>query len=118
MADLSRIRVRTMVSESDIGKVRPGQEATVLADAYPQRTFQGLVEKIEPQAVVQQSVTMFPVLVSISNEAGLLLPGMNGEVSMLVDQRSQVLAGPGDARPSVRELSAGSCPRPTETDTP
>jgi len=90
--------------ESDVGNVRVGQPASVTVEAFPQRTFQGLVEKIEPQAVVQQSVTMFPVLISISNEAGLLLPGMNGEVSMLVDQRSQVLAVPVDAVRSVREL--------------
>jgi len=106
MADLSRIRLRALVSETDIGGVRPGQAATVTVDAFPQRPFQGQVEKIEPQAVVQQSVTMFPVLISISNEDGLLLPGMNGEVSMLVDQRMGALAVPLDAVRSARELPA------------
>src|SRR6185436_17532447 len=67
MADLSRIRVRGLVSETDIGNVHPGQAATVTEEAFPQRTFTGSVEKVEPQAVVQQSVTMFPVLISISN---------------------------------------------------
>ena len=57
--------------------------------------------------MVQQSVTMFPVLISISNEQGLLLPGMNGEVTMLVDERDDVLAVPLDAVRSVRELSTG-----------
>ena len=106
MADLSRIRLRALVAETDIGNVRPGQPATVTVDAFPQRPFQGQVEKIEPQAVVQQSVTMFPVLISISNQDGLLLPGMNGEVSMLVDQRNGVVAVPIDAVRSVRELPA------------
>jgi HlyD family secretion protein len=104
MADLSRIRLRALVSETDIGSVRPAQSATVTVDAFPQRTFEGAVEKIEPQAVVQQSVTMFPVLISISNERGLLLPGMNGQVAMLVDRRDNVLAIPLDAVRSVREL--------------
>jgi HlyD family secretion protein len=106
MADLSRIRLRALVNETDIGNVRPGQAATVTVDAFPQRPFQAQVEKIEPQAVVQQSVTLFPVLISISNEGGLLLPGMNGEVSMEVDQRNGVLAIPLDAVRSVRELPA------------
>jgi hypothetical protein len=53
---------------------------------------------------VQQSVTMFPVLISITNEEGLLLPGMNGEVSMQVDHREDVLAVPLDAVRTVREL--------------
>jgi HlyD family secretion protein len=106
MADLSRIRIRALVAESDVGNVRPGQVATVTVDAFPTRTFQGTVEKIEPQAVVQQSVTMFPVLISISNEEGLLLPGMNGEVSMLIEQREDVPAVPVDAVRSARELPA------------
>lgn len=106
MADLRLIRIRALVNESDIGGVRPGQEATIQVDAYPRRSFQGQVEKIEPQAVVQQSVTMFPVLVSISNEEGLLLPGMNGEVTVLVQQRDYVVSVPLDAVRSVREVPA------------
>jgi HlyD family secretion protein len=106
MADLSRIRIRALVAESDVGNVRPGQSATVTVDAFPNRTFQGTVEKIEPQAVIQQSVTMFPVLISISNEDGLLLPGMNGEVSMLIEQRQNVAAVPVDAVRSAREMPA------------
>jgi multidrug resistance efflux pump len=66
--------------------------ATVTVDAYPDRPFRGTVEKIEPQAVVQQSVTMFPVLITISNVEGLLKPGMNGEVSILIDRRDNVVA--------------------------
>jgi HlyD family secretion protein len=106
MADLSRIRIRALVSETDIGNVRPGQEASVAVDAYPQRPFRGTVEKIEPQAVVEQSVTMFPVLVSIDNEQGLLMPGMNGEVTMMVDERDGVIAVPTDALRSAREIAA------------
>ena len=104
MADLSRIRLRALVSETDVGNVRPGQVATVTVDAFPNRSFEGQVEKIEPQAVVQQSVTMFPVLISIANEGGVLLPGMNGEVTMVVDKRENVVAVPVDAVRSVREV--------------
>lgn len=103
MADLDQVRVRALVNETDIGQVRPGQEATVTVDAYPDRPFRGVVEKIEPQAVVEQSVTMFPVLVSLSNRERLLLPGMNGEVSVLIDRRENVLAVPNDAIRSPRE---------------
>ena len=106
MADLLRVRIRALVSESDIGSVRSGQTATVRIDAYPTRPFEGQVEKIEPQSVVQQSVTMFPVLVSISNQEGLLLPGMNGEVTLLVQERTNVVSVPLDAVRTVRELAS------------
>lgn len=104
MADLGRIQVRALVSETDIGQIRPGQSVTVTMDAYPDRPFSGTVEKVEPQAVVQQSVTMFPVLVAVRNDSGQLLPGMNGEIAVLVAQRDDVLAVPVDAVRSAREL--------------
>jgi HlyD family secretion protein len=104
MADLSKVRVRTLVNETDIGKIRPGLSATVTVDAFPDRPFIGTVEKIEPQATIQQSVTMFPVLVSIDNRARLLMPGMNGEVSIQVERRDNVLAVPNDAVRSMNEV--------------
>ena len=75
MADLGLVQVRTLVDETDIGKIQPGQRATVTVDAYPNRPFEGTVLKIEPQATTEQNVTMFPVLVRIDNRAGLLRPG-------------------------------------------
>jgi HlyD family secretion protein len=106
MADLKQVRVRALVNETDIGKVRPGQSATVTVDAYPDKPFVGTVEKIEPQATIQQSVTMFPVLISINNQAGLLMPGMNGEVSVEVERRDNVLAVPNDAVRSMNEVAS------------
>lgn len=103
MADLSKVRMRALFNETDIGSVQPGQEATVTVDAYPDRPFRGTVEKIEPQAVVTQSVTMFPVLINLSNADGLLKPGMNGEASVLVDRRENVVAVPNDAVRTTRE---------------
>ncbi len=106
MADLSKVRIRALFNETDIGQVRPGQTATVTVDAYPERRFVGIVEKIEPQAVIQQNVTMFPVLVTLENSEGLLKPGMNGETNVMVEQRSAVLSVPNDAVRNPREAAA------------
>ncbi|MCE9602529.1 MAG: efflux RND transporter periplasmic adaptor subunit [Gemmatimonadetes bacterium] len=105
MADLTKVRARALVNETDIGQVRPGFEATVTVDAFPDRQFRGTVEKIEPQAVVQQNVTMFPVLVSLDNREGLLMPGMNGEVAIVAERRENVLTIPNEAIRSVREAA-------------
>jgi HlyD family secretion protein len=106
MADLGVVRIRALFNETDIGNVHPGEPANVTVDAYPDRRFGGVVEKIEPQAVVQQNVTMFPVLVNLQNNEGLLKPGMNGEVSVLIDERDGVLAIPNDAIKNPREAVA------------
>lgn len=105
MADLNRIQLEALVGETDIGNVWAGQSATVTVDAFPNRPFRGRVLKIEPQAQVQQSVTMFPVLIAIENENGLLLPGMNGEVTIAIAQRTNVTAVPLDAVRTMRELN-------------
>jgi HlyD family secretion protein len=97
MADLSLVQVRTLVDETDIGAIRPGLQATVTVASYPRRPFAGTVLKIEPLAVTEQNVTMFPVLVRIENREELLRPGMNCEVEIHIDQRDSVLAVPNSA---------------------
>lgn len=106
MADLTHVQLRAWVSETDIGQVKPGQKVTVTVDAYPTRTFEGTVLKIEPMAVVQQAVTMFSVLVSLPNADRSLLPGMNGQAVIAIKDRREILAVPMDAVRSRREVVA------------
>jgi HlyD family secretion protein len=108
MADLSRVRVRAHFNETDIGSVQPGLPATVTVDAFPDAPFRGVVEKIEPIAVVQQSVTMFPVLIALDNAERKLKPGMNGEVAVRLDDRSDVLAVASDAIRTLREAESNA----------
>jgi HlyD family secretion protein len=108
MANLNLVQVRTLVDETDVGKVQPGQRATITVDAYPNRTFEGTVLKIEPQAQTEQNVTVFPVLVRIHNEEGLLRPGMNTEVEIHVGQREGVLAVPNAALRTPRDVSSAA----------
>ena len=105
MADLSKVRMRSFVNETDIGNVKPGQTATVTVDAYPNRRFVGIVERVDPQAIVQSSVTMFPVLVSLNNSDGALKPGMNGQVVMDIIRKDNVLAVPSDAIRNSRDAA-------------
>jgi HlyD family secretion protein len=91
MADLADMQVRTLVDETDMGLLEAGLEATVTVEAFPDRNFQGVIQKIEPQAVVEQNVTMFPVIVSLDNRSGLLKPGMNAEVVIQIDEARNVL---------------------------
>jgi HlyD family secretion protein len=109
MADLSTVQARALVDETDIGQVKPGQPAEVTVEAFPGRVFRGQVEKIEPQAVVEQNVTMFPVIVRLANPERLLKPGMNAEVSVEIANRTDVVAVPNSAVVSLRDAaSAGT----------
>jgi HlyD family secretion protein len=106
MADLSRVRMRVTVDEVEMRDVRVGEQATVAVDAFPNRTFRGTVEKIEPQAGVDQGVTFFPVLVSISNTDKALMPGMNGVVTIQAQTVKNVVAVPIDAVRTTKELGS------------
>ncbi len=97
MADLREVQVRMLVDETDIGRLNPGMPAEITVEAYRDRTFRGEVLKIEPQAVVEQNVTMFAVLTRISNEDDLLLPGMNADVEVVIGRQDNVLALPNSA---------------------
>ena len=108
MANLDNMRVRTLVDETDVGKLEAGLPATVSVEAYPDRDFQGYIEKIEPQAIAQQNVTMFPVIVLLDNRAGFLKPGMNAEVEVLVDERVETLAVPNNAIVQPQEVQAAA----------
>ena len=108
MADLSLVQVNTLVDETDIGKIIVGQPASITVDAYPNRPFDGVVLKIEPQATTNQNVTMFPVLVRIQNKEGLLRPGMNADVEIHVGRRDNVLAVPNAALRTQRDVSSAA----------
>jgi len=108
MADLDTIQVRALVDETDIGKIATGPEATVRVQAYPNRSFHGRVVKIEPQATVQQNVTMFPVLIQIGNPEHLLRPGMNTEVELSVGERHDVVTIPNAALRTQRDVASAA----------
>ena len=109
MADLSHVQVRMLVDEVDIGKIQPGERAAVNVAAHQNRPFEGVVVKVEPQAVAEQNVTMFPVLIDIENRQRLLKPGMNAEVEVIIAQRADVPAIPNAALRTEEDIfAAGS----------
>jgi len=103
IADLGKLLDSALVNENDIGQIKEGQDVTVSVSAYPNRPFHGTVTRISPEAIIQQSVTMFPVLVSLDNSEGLLLPGMNSDATIGITQLLGVVSVPNDAIASPQE---------------
>jgi HlyD family secretion protein len=108
MADLSSVQVRTLVDETDIGKITPGLPAVVTVTAFPNQPFTGQVLKVEPQASADQTVTTFAVRIVLGNENGLLKPGMNADVAILITERKDVLAIPTNALRTDRDLATSA----------
>ena len=108
MASLDTVQVRALVDETDIGLIRPGMPVTTVVAAYPNRPFKGEVLRIGAEAVVEQNVTMFPVLARIPNSGGLLRPGMNAEVEIHIGEARNALAVPYNALRPPDELASAA----------
>ena len=94
MADLSKVRVRALVDEIDVGKVSIGQTVSIKVAADRDKEFFGIVSKIEPLARIEQNVTTFPVLIDINNDENLLLLGMNTDVVIEILKQEVSLSVP------------------------
>ena len=95
--DLSRLQVDAYVDETDIGKLRVGQEATFNVDAFPDKEFGGRVTAIYPKAIIQQNVVTYDVVITIDNREGLLRPDMTTNTTITVAKRERVVAIPNQA---------------------
>lgn len=108
MASLATVEVRSLVDESDIGRIKPGMPVSITVDAYPNRNFEGEVLRIGAEAVVEQNVTTFPVLVRIANREGLLKPGMNADVEVRIAEARGVLTVPNTALRDAADVTGAS----------
>ncbi|OGU43611.1 MAG: hypothetical protein A2X68_06325, partial [Ignavibacteria bacterium GWC2_56_12] len=97
IADMNEVYVETNVDEVDIGKVREGQEATVIADAYPEDRFTGQVERISPLGKTQQNVTTFNVITLVRNRDDKLKAGMSTSVDIEIFNQRNVVLVPNEA---------------------
>ncbi len=74
VADLSRLWIEANLFEKDLGRVKPGAEATVTVDAYPGESFQGKLTYIA--AVVDKETRTVQARVEVANPGGRLKPEM------------------------------------------
>jgi HlyD family secretion protein len=95
--DLREMRVRAAVDEADIGKVREGQAATFVVDAYPDTVFAGTVEQVRLQPKVTQNVVTYDVILRAGNPDLKLMPGMTANLTLVVERRDDVLRAPAAA---------------------
>ena len=90
--DLSSVKISIDVDETEIALVKTGQKATVTADAV-EGEFEGVVTKVPVDGVNENGVTTYTIEIQIENY-GDLLPGMNVDVEIVVEEADNVIAVP------------------------
>ena len=94
IVDLNRLEIYAYVDETDIGKIKPGLNATFTVDSFPDKDFNGKVTAIYPKATIQDNVVYYITVISIENPEGKLKPDMTVNATILLNKREHVLAVP------------------------
>ena len=92
--DLTKMQVDTNVSETDIGRVELGDQATFTVEAYPQITFLGRVTQVRKAPITVQNVVTYDAVIGVDNPKLLLLPGMTANAKIITARRDGVLRVP------------------------
>jgi HlyD family secretion protein len=96
-ADLTKMQVVANLDESDVGRIRPGQEVSFRVDAYPTDTFHGAVSQVRLNPLVQQNVVTYATVIDVPNDELKLKPGMTANVNIEIARRTNVLRVPNAA---------------------
>ncbi|MFI4938901.1 MAG: HlyD family secretion protein [Burkholderiales bacterium] len=92
MADLDHVWLRAYLNETDVGKVRLGQIATITTDTYPGKQFQGRLSFISskaeytPKSVethAERITLVYRVKIDIDNAAHVFVPGMPADARLV-----------------------------------
>jgi HlyD family secretion protein len=116
-ADLTKMQVSANIDESDVGRVRPGQNVTFRVDAYPGVDFLGMVAQIRLNPIVVNNVTTYATMINVPNDDLRLKPGMTANLKVQIAKRSDALRVPNTAlrfRPTSDMFAALNQPVPPE----
>lgn len=91
LADLDHMWLRAYINETDLGRIRWGQEATIRTDSFPGKTYKGRISFISPRAeftpksvqTYRERVTLvYRIKVDVDNPNHELKPGMPADAEI------------------------------------
>lgn len=95
--DLRAMQVNTSVAEADIGAIKSGMTARFYVDAWPNRTYIGIVREVRLLPDEESNVVTYDAVVDVPNEDRSLLPGMTATIDFVVEEREDALSIPNAA---------------------
>jgi len=96
-ADLTKMQVNANIDETDVGRMRPGQEVNFTVDAYPTDNFRGMVKQVRLNPTTVQNVVTYSTVIDVPNPDYKLKPGMTANVTIQIARRDNVLRIPNAA---------------------
>ena len=84
--DLTKMQVQANMDEADVGGLAEGQRVTFTVDAYPELTFDGVVQQIRLNAVTTSNVVTYTVIIDAPNPDKKLFPGMTANITVIINE--------------------------------
>ncbi len=97
LADRERMILKGEVDETEIPKIKKGNESIIKVDALPEREFEGIVETVGGLPLstsLQEGSALFPIEVIFLEKDSLLMPGMNATCEIITQKKKEVLRVP------------------------
>jgi membrane fusion protein, macrolide-specific efflux system len=89
-----RLVVKAQFDETDIGRVRIGQDAVIVLDAYPDIRLTGIVDHIAYESEIINNVTIYNVDILIAEIPRILRSGMSVTVELIEKKSEAVMTLP------------------------
>jgi HlyD family secretion protein len=105
--DLTKMQVVTNTDEADVGKLKPGMDASFTVDAYPGETFHGTIRQVRLAATTVQNVVTYNAVIDVANPDLRLKPGMTANVKVVIEKVDNMLRLPNAAirfRPTLTDM--------------
>jgi HlyD family secretion protein len=106
LADLDHIWLRAYIAETDLGRIRWGQDATITTDTYPGKQYHGRISFISPsaeftpksvQTYTERVTLVYRIKIDIDNPNHELKPGMPADAHIAVAAQSPASNSAGTA---------------------
>ncbi len=96
LPDLTKMQVRTQIHEAVLDQVRPRQKVTINVDAFPDRTYPGIVSEVAvvPSNNASTNAKTYDCVVRIDREVSQLKPGMTAVAEIHVERLEDVISVP------------------------
>lgn len=118
ISDTEQMMVRSRILESDLSVVQSGMPVQIRLDAFPKKTYQGIVRRISQQGVEDKSggYTYFVTDILIQNPDLDVRSQMNATIELVVAEKKNVLALPANAVATLNGHSVVELPRASSSE--
>ncbi|MBA3459872.1 MAG: efflux RND transporter periplasmic adaptor subunit [Deltaproteobacteria bacterium] len=107
--DLARMQINTAVAEADVGRLTEGMKAQFTVDAFPGKTFDGIVRQVRNAPTTTSGVVTYDAVIDVDNTDKSLRPGMTANVTFVLQQVADAVKIPNAAlrfKPTREQMQA------------